>query len=98
LFVKEPKRRKNHCIFLLTGAALSDMTLDHDSWSNYRDPNGFVLGEYRDPGQYLGTSAVNRKLATQHYYGANYNDRRARWKIQENCEGKAQKVYAYSEY
>jgi hypothetical protein len=26
LFVKEPKRRKNHCIFLLTGAALSDMT------------------------------------------------------------------------
>jgi len=26
------------------------MTLGHDFWSNYLDPNGFVLGEYRDPG------------------------------------------------
>lgn len=26
------------------------MALGHDFWSNYHDPNGFVLGEYRDPG------------------------------------------------
>jgi len=26
------------------------VTLAHDFWSNYPDPNGFMLGEYRDPG------------------------------------------------
>ena len=38
------------------------MALGHDFWSNYHDPNGFVLGEYRDPGH---CHAFKRKLSNR---------------------------------
>lgn len=36
------------------------VTLTHDFWSNYLDPNGFMLGEYRDPGHKIAMAKHNK--------------------------------------
>jgi hypothetical protein len=44
------------------------MTLAHDFWSNYPDPHGFMLGEYRDRGQAARFDLIQSKPAMVDFF------------------------------